>query len=143
MVGTITSLFRSLFGISKISDSDGLTNTSLSGGGNSDSGNSGIFSKIGGYISSALSSIGGLFTSVFKGIGNLFSGSTKSDSSETLELNNSSKSSSTGSSNEPTIIDPRNVDITINVNTEKADKDFVDQLTESLKKSFLDGLLYG
>ena len=143
VVGTITSLFRSLFGISKISDSDGLTNTSLSGGGNSDSGNSGIFSKIGGYISSALSSIGGLFTSVFKGIGNLFSGSTKSDSSETLELNNSSKSSSTGSSNEPTIIDPRNVDITINVNTEKADKDFVDQLTESLKKSFLDGLLYG
>jgi phage-related protein len=142
VIGYFTSLFNSIFG-GKKSGSGGATNTSLSGGGNSDSGSSGIFSKVGGFILSAVKNIGGFFSSVFDSIGNFFSGSTKSDSGESLELKNSSNSSSTGSGNEPTIIDPRNVDITINVNTEKADKDFVDRLTEELKKSFLDGLLYG
>ena len=45
--------------------------------------------------------------------------------------------------NEVKILDPRDVDITININTEKADKDLVDKMTESLKKSFIDGLLHG
>jgi phage-related protein len=65
------------------------------------------------------------------------------NSYDSLELSNSYKSSSTGPGNEVKILDPRDVDIKININTEKADKDFVDQLTESLKKSFVDGLLHG
>ena len=65
------------------------------------------------------------------------------NSYDSLELKNSYKSSSTGPGNEHTIIDPRNVDIKININTEKADKDLVDKMTETLKKSFLDGLLHG
>ena len=65
------------------------------------------------------------------------------NSYDSLELKNSYKSSSTGPSNELKILDPRDVDIKININTEKADKDLVDKLTETLKKSFIDGLLHG
>ena len=65
------------------------------------------------------------------------------NSYDSLELKNSYKSSSSMPGNEVKILDPRDVDITININTEKADKDLVDKMTESLKKSFIDGLLHG
>ena len=65
------------------------------------------------------------------------------NSYDSLELKNSYKSLSSMPGNEVKILDPRDVDITININTEKADKDLVDKMTESLKKSFIDGLLHG
>ena len=65
------------------------------------------------------------------------------NSNKNLELSNSSRSSSNSQGNELKILDPRDVDIKININTEKADKDFVEKMTEMLKKSFLDGLLHG
>ena len=65
------------------------------------------------------------------------------NSNNSLELSNSSRSSSTGPDNKLKILDPRDVNIKININTEKADKDLVEKMTETLKKSFLDGLLHG
>ena len=65
------------------------------------------------------------------------------NSNKSLELSNNHGSPSTGPSKELKILDPRKVDIKININTEKADKDFVEKMTEKLKQSFLEGLLYG
>jgi phage-related protein len=64
------------------------------------------------------------------------------NSNKSLELANSHRLPYTDWSKELKILDPRNVDIKININTEKADKDFVEKMTEKLKKSFLEGLLY-